>query len=170
MHWPLSKGRREKLVADELVILVEESLDDSIRASYHNAQNGICSVVYNVVEKGKLDLLRKELLGKTLDADVSELFDLDAAADRLSKRLLTSSSFIAPIDTFVDRESDSSISDKNKVFAKASIMKPAGAMEVIGDIVKDPPRQSDSDVRSPAVGGPQTSIKELPQNARRPPR
>lgn len=48
------------------------------------------------------DPLRKDVTGETLDAHLAKLFDTDASADRLSRDLLTSSSFMALIATFYD--------------------------------------------------------------------
>lgn len=51
-----------------------------------------------------LVMLRKDVIEETLDAQIAKRFDTDAASKRLSKRLLTSSSFMAPITTFVRRK------------------------------------------------------------------
>lgn len=44
-------------------------------------------VVHIVVEQAILDLLRKDVIGKTLDAHIAKPFDTDAVPDRLSKSL-----------------------------------------------------------------------------------
>lgn len=36
-----------------------------------------------------MDLLRKNVIGKTLDTHTKKFFDIDAATDRLLKKLLT---------------------------------------------------------------------------------
>lgn len=50
-----------------------------------------------------LDLLRKYVIGESLDAHIAKFFDDDAAAKEFSKRLLAPNSFIEPIATFVRR-------------------------------------------------------------------
>lgn len=66
-------GRRTKatvrdLVTEDLTTLVEEFLDNILRASYLNAQSGIRSVLYNFVEQVMLNRLRKDVIGQTLNA------------------------------------------------------------------------------------------------------
>lgn len=89
------------LVTEKLMALVQESLDDILRPSYNNARSEIRLVVNNVLEQVRLDLLRKAVLCEMLDAYIAKFIDTDAAADRLWKKLLTSSSFMVPIATFV---------------------------------------------------------------------
>lgn len=60
--------------------------------------------MYNVREQVMLYLLRKDVMGETLEAHISKSFDTYAAADRLLKKDLTSSSFMALIATFVRRK------------------------------------------------------------------
>lgn len=48
-----------------------------------------------------LGLLHKEVNGESLDAHITKHFDMDEAAEGMSKRLSTSTSFMAPIATFV---------------------------------------------------------------------
>lgn len=43
-------------------------------------------------------------------------FDNNAAVDRLSKKLLAPSSFMAPIDTFLQFKMDFAIAENNTVF------------------------------------------------------
>lgn len=47
-----------------------------------------------------LDLLRNEVMSETLDARIAMLIDPVEAAQRVSKRLLNSTSFMASIATF----------------------------------------------------------------------
>lgn len=120
----------KQLVTDELAMLVEGSLDDIPCTSYCNAQSGIRSVVYRVLEQVMLDLLRKDVIEETMDAHIAKVLNTYAAADEISEKLLTSSSFIAPITTFVPYKTNLFIVDQNTVFAKASQRKPWAALEV----------------------------------------
>lgn len=137
------------MVADGLATLVEESLDDILCMSYHDAQSGFPSVVYNYVEKFMLDLLCKNFISETFDAHVAKLFYTDAAADRVPKKLLTPRSFMAPTATFEQRKPDTAIENKNKVLAKASNVDLVAATEVYGEIIKEPPSRSDSGSEQP---------------------
>lgn len=57
-------------------------------------------------------MLRKEVIGDTLDSHIARLFDTDADSDRLSKRFLFSSTFMGPIATFVRRKPDAAMEEK----------------------------------------------------------
>lgn len=84
-----------QLVPGELKKLFEESCDDILRTSYQNAQSGTRYVVYNVVEQVVLDQLRKDIVGKTMDAYIAKYLDTYAAVSRISKKVLPLSSFMA---------------------------------------------------------------------------
>lgn len=56
-----------------------------------------------------LELLRRNLIENTLDADFAWCLSTGAAAESLSKRLLTSSSVMAPMATFVRCKMDVAI-------------------------------------------------------------
>lgn len=71
------------LVTTELATVLEESLENILRESFHNWQSGIRSVVYNVLEQVILDLLRKDVIGETLEAHIGKVFDTDEAAEGL---------------------------------------------------------------------------------------
>lgn len=59
-----------------------------------------------------LELLQQGVIGDTLDANIANTFHSDAAAERLSKRLLTSITIIAPTVTFVRGKTDTAMEDK----------------------------------------------------------
>lgn len=69
----------------------------------------------------------------------SKILDTDAAIDRISNKLLTWSTFMAPIGTFVQCKMDKDIADKKTEFAKASKREPVAAAEVYGNFIKEPP-------------------------------
>lgn len=96
-----------------------------------------------------LHQLRRDVIGDTLDAQVEKPFDSDAATDGLSMKLLTSSSFMALIVTFVGRELDTAILDQNALIAKALKRKPATNTEEYGDIIKEPSSPSDFEIEEP---------------------
>lgn len=100
------------------------------------------------------DLFRNDFMGETLNAHKTKSFDTFAAADCLSKKLLISGSLMAPIETFVQRKTDSAIGEKKRVFAKASRMELARAMKPNGDIIEEPPGQSGAGSEEPPVEGP----------------
>lgn len=74
-----AKAAMKQLVPEELATLVEESLDDILCMSYHNAQIGILSDMYNVLGQVLWDLLREDLSSETLDAHTANFFDTHAA-------------------------------------------------------------------------------------------
>lgn len=84
--------------------MVEESLEDKLQTMLHSAQSCIRSVVYNVAEKGMLGLLREEVIDDTQEAHIANFLNTIVAGDKLPKRVLTSSSIMAPIARFVRRK------------------------------------------------------------------
>lgn len=56
--------------------------------------------------------LRTEVIRKTLNAHVAENFDIDLAAEGSWKRLLTSSSYMGPMTTFVRSKWETAIENK----------------------------------------------------------
>lgn len=93
--------------------------------------------------------MRKEVINGTLDADLAKLFDINTAADTISKELLTCSSSIAPIATFVRHKKDSLIAGQNSVVANLSRKGPAAVVGEYGDIIEEVPSQSDSESGEP---------------------
>lgn len=134
--------------------LVQESLDDSIRMSYHNAQSVIHLVEYSVMEPVLLDLLCNDVIDEIVGAHKAKCFYTDAAADRLSKELPTSSSFMVPIATFEQRKTDSAIVDRNIVLAMASKKEHVAATETLDDLSENHQGHRTWGARSPTVAGP----------------
>lgn len=89
------------MVTTKMATMVQKSLDDILRTSFHNTQSGMRSVFYNVVEKFMLDPLRKDVFGQMLDAHIAKSLDTDTAAEGFSRRFLASNLFMAPIATFL---------------------------------------------------------------------
>lgn len=114
-----AKTALKQLVSDELATLVEGSLDDILPTSFHSAQSGTRQVVYNVMEQIIPDELSEVVIGY-LDAHIAKILDTYATADRVLKKLLTSSIFMAQIATSVQRNSDTTTADQKRVIAKAS--------------------------------------------------
>lgn len=89
------------LITEELITLVKELLYDFLHTLYYNSQTGIRCVVYNVVAQILWDILQEEGICETLDAHKAKFFETYAVANRLSKNLLPSSSFMTTIATFL---------------------------------------------------------------------
>lgn len=89
-----------------------------------------------------LEVLRESVIGKTLDVHVAILFDNNAATDMLSQELQTLSSFMAPIATFVQRKTNTTIVDRNLVITKASEMETMTAKEDYGKVIEKRPGSS----------------------------
>lgn len=60
-------------------------------------KHGIRSVVYSVVEQVVLDLLQADVIVRTPEVEIAKFFDINAAAENLLERLLTSRLFMALI-------------------------------------------------------------------------
>lgn len=73
-------------------------------AFYQSCKSGLSKVHF--------DLLREGVMRDKLDAHIAKFFDPDAAADRLSKRSLTSSKPMGPIAIFARGKTDTAIEDK----------------------------------------------------------
>lgn len=129
-----AKDGVKKLVTEEIKTLVAESLDTILRNSYNKAWSGIRSVEYNVRKQLLLDSLREEVIAETLEPHVRKYFDNDAAADRLSKKLLTSRAFVVPIATLVRHRTDSAIACQNTVIGRESKDEPLSARAAHEDI------------------------------------
>lgn len=68
-----------------------------------------------------LDVLRQDLIGETLDAYKAKFSNTDEAAEGFRKILLTCSSFMRPIDTFVGHKTN--IGRKGKKLSIAHALK-----------------------------------------------
>lgn len=60
---------------NELLTMVEESLDYFMRTTFWNAKCSIHLIVKNVAEHVMLELLRKKVFGQTLQAQKAKIFD-----------------------------------------------------------------------------------------------
>lgn len=63
--------------------IVVELLDDILSIFSHSVQSGLRSFAYNAVEQVMLDLLHKDVNGKSLDAQAAKYFDTNSAAEGL---------------------------------------------------------------------------------------
>lgn len=59
---------------EQFVNFSQHFLDDILRKSIRNAQSGIRSVIYNIVELVILDLLRKDIIEKMLHKHIAKFF------------------------------------------------------------------------------------------------
>lgn len=71
------------MVANEFSTMVEEALDDILRTLFHNKQSGIQSVVYYILKQVMLDLLHKDVIGKTMDPNIAYILDLVSDLERV---------------------------------------------------------------------------------------
>lgn len=70
------------------------------------------SRIHRCLEGNVGHLVRKLVIGETLDAHVAKNFDTEAAVDGLSNRLLTPSSLLAPITAFIRRKINTTMENK----------------------------------------------------------
>lgn len=111
MHSRLSNGEgllawKVKYVVNEIVMnkllsMVEESLEDILKTSSHNAHSGISSVVCKSPDKAMLDLLRRNEARESLGPHIADLSDINAAAKEMLNRVLASSSFMVLTKNFL---------------------------------------------------------------------
>lgn len=85
----------EEFVVSEMAAMVEETLDDVLLKTFHNAQIGIWSVLCNVVEQVMLDVVCRDVIGKMFVDHIARFFDMDKAAQGSSNGLVTLASFMA---------------------------------------------------------------------------
>lgn len=123
--------------------MVEKLFDDNLRTTFHHVQSGIGCVVYNAFGQDMLEMLRKEVIVKTLDAHIAKIFDTNAAAGRVSKRLLTSSSFMARVATLAQRITDTKM-DAKKYSLSNSSREPMDTIKTVDEDSKSLPSRSDS--------------------------
>lgn len=133
----------KQLVTTKLSTMVEESLDDIMRTSLRNAQTSILSVVYNVVEKVILELVRNNVIRETLGTQPVKFIETDAVSEGLLKMLLASSSFMEPIATFLRRQKDTAMEQRKYSTAFASKQLIA-TVPTFKDDSKSSPSRSDS--------------------------
>lgn len=76
-----------------------------------------------------LDRLCNDFLADTLVAYIAELFDIDEAANRLLKRVLTSTIFMAPTGTGMSGKTDTAMEERkcNTTFVMKGQMNTAKA-------------------------------------------
>lgn len=90
-----------EIATNELSTMVDEFVKDILGTSLYKVQRGTQWVVYIVVEKVMLEVLRKDVIRERLDAHIAKFFDTNAPAKALSRRLLTFNSLMVPITTFL---------------------------------------------------------------------
>lgn len=90
-----------------------------------------------------LDLLCKGVIGEKMDTCIAKFLGTDAAAKWFSRTLLTSSSFMAPIATFLRSKTDTVRADTaySIVFARMELI---GTVQTFNDDRKSLPSRSDS--------------------------
>lgn len=88
-------GTMEKTVAQEISSFSPDSLDNILQCTYENARAGIFPIISNIVEQVILDLLRRDMIGKTPFEHISSYFDFIDAVNRVQGRLLLAYSFLA---------------------------------------------------------------------------
>lgn len=94
--------------------MVEEMSEHMLWTSYHKAQSDIRSVVYKVVEKVMIDLLRKDATRNTIEAHIVKFLETKIVAEKFSKKLLTSSTVVVLILMFARHKIDTVIVTKGK--------------------------------------------------------
>lgn len=161
VNWPVKElGRTQQQT------MVEEYLARVLRTLFHNPQRIIQLVACNVVEQVMLDLLRKDVCGKMSDAHITKFLDTCAAAVWLSRRLLTSILFIAPIETFVRGKKNTGVKEKTYSFASAS-KEPMDTVSTFINSIKSSQIRADcSDDEMPLTKGSKRHYKRFHRRQR----
>lgn len=84
-------------VATYMSTVVKKSLDKTLSTKSPNMQSSIQSVEYNIARPVVLELQRKNATGDLLESHNMKVFNIDAANEVFSKKVLNSSSFMTPI-------------------------------------------------------------------------
>lgn len=79
----------EKMIAQDTLALVTESLDDILQYVYENAPTGVRSVVYIVLEQVSLHVVRRDMIGETFEGHISTYFDFNDDAGKIFRELLS---------------------------------------------------------------------------------
>lgn len=111
---------------------IQEGLDDVQHITFHNAQSRVGLVIYNVLQQEMLDLSRKQVIEEMLGVHTVKSSDTNEAAEGLSKSLLTSTSFIAPIATFVLLKTDLAM-EGQKYIAAVGAVEPEDTIQMFDD-------------------------------------
>lgn len=69
-----AKASIKQLVTDEMLKLIQETLNDNLRTSFQSGKRGFRSAVYSVDEQVILELLCQDIIEKTFDGDVEKRF------------------------------------------------------------------------------------------------
>lgn len=139
----------KQLIGNELRKILEESLNDILRMSFHNAQKGIFAVGYIVFEQVTVPLLPKEVIEDTLDAHIANSLDTDVATDKPSRSSLTFSPFMVPIVTSVGCKTDTDMeSMKYSTSPVSKEMMESG--ETYSDESEPPPSRLESGSEEPS--------------------
>lgn len=123
--------------------MVEELSVDILMTLFHNAQNSIRTVIYDVLEQLMLDLVCEELIRELLKAHITKYIYADAGVAGFSKRLLTARSFMAPIAIFVKRKTVTSMNEK-KCSAAVARKEPRDTIPTFTEDSQSSPSWADS--------------------------
>lgn len=132
-----------ELVKHERATMVDEPLNGVLHKMIHNAESGLRSVLYNVVEQVMVDMLQRDVIGKTLDAHIAKFLCTDEVAEGVSTRLLTLPFLMAPMGTSVRRKTDTA-TEKKKFSTAVEPKVPRDIILVFDDDNESPPSRSDS--------------------------
>lgn len=97
------EGTTKLLLAKEVPTLVADSLNDILQCTYEKSRTGARYVVYNVVKQIIFDLLRRDLMDKTLDQHIAKYFNTSDTVERVRANVVSKNAFMAPITAFIQR-------------------------------------------------------------------
>lgn len=95
--------------------MVEEAVEEAVRAVTTSAQRGIRTVVDGTLEHVILDKIRMAVLNKTIEKYLEKYINARKPAEILGKRLLRNDRFLDPIASFVQKKSMDEIVDIQSV-------------------------------------------------------
>lgn len=110
-------------------------------------------------------MLRKEVIGETLDAHIGKWFNTDAAAEHresLLRKLVAISLFMAPIETFVMHKKDIAMGEKKWSVLFLPI-EPMNILNTVNYDSESPPSRYDSKLKKYPVTSRLKPARTCPQ-------
>lgn len=89
---------------NKMATMVADVLDDVLCSTLHHMQRTVRSIFYNVADQVIWELVCWGVIGQTINALVAMFFDKNEAAEGLSEKLLTLTSFVPLIATVSGRK------------------------------------------------------------------
>lgn len=96
-----TKRNIHELITVETSTRIDEALDHAFHTYIQRTEGRVRTLVYDVIEKVLLYLIRQEVLGETIDIHISKYFEVGKTAEIFTNKLLFAiKNFMTPIKTY----------------------------------------------------------------------